>query len=68
MLCIFVYHIFMDTKYTKDTLNNSKRYNFMLELDLLDWLEAEAARRKVSVSQLIREAIEFYMRFTKAQA
>jgi hypothetical protein len=59
----------MDEKtYTNEPLNNAKLYSFMLENDQRDWLQKEAARKQVSVSRLIREAIEFYMKFAKFKA
>jgi len=48
--------------YRKDTLEDSKLYSFKIEVSLLDWLRLESERSKKSVSQLIREAIELYMK------
>jgi len=53
--------------YRKDTLEDSKLYSFKIEVSLLDWLRKEAEAQKISVSQLIREAIEFYARVKEAK-
>ena len=58
----------MDKKYTLDKLEDAKLYSFKIEVSLLGWLREEADQRKISVSQLIRDAIEFYMKFTKVEA
>jgi len=55
-------------RYRNEPLDNAKLYSFNIEQELLDWLRQEAEARKVSVSQLMREAITFYMKFQKAQA
>ena len=55
----------MDKKYTLDKLDDGKLYSFKIEVSLLEWLRNEAASRKISVSQLIRDSIDFYRKFTK---
>ena len=55
----------MDKKYTLDKLDEGKLYSFMVEASLLDWLKMEAKARNISVSQLIRDSIDFYRKFTK---
>ena len=54
----------MDKKYTLDKLDDGKLYSFLVEASLLDWLKLEADLRKVSVSQLIRDSIDFYRKFS----
>jgi len=54
-------------KYRNEPLENAKLYSFNIEQDLLDWLRKEAEAQKISVSQLIREAIEFYARVKEAK-
>jgi predicted DNA-binding ribbon-helix-helix protein len=61
-----VYNEGMERKYTLERLDKPVLYSFKIDQSLLDWLRQEAKNRKISVSQLIREAVEFYMRFTKA--
>jgi hypothetical protein len=51
-----------DNTYTKDELTNAKLYSFMLENEQRDLLQKEAQARQISVSQLIREAIELWFR------
>jgi len=58
----------MDKKYTLDKLDDGKLYSFKIDQSLLDWLRAEAKERKISVSQLIRDAVEFYMKLSKVEA
>jgi len=58
----------MDKKYTLERLDDAKLYSFKIEVSLLEWLREEANRRKISVSQLIRDAIEFYMKLSKVEA
>jgi len=54
-------------KYRNEPLENAKLYSFNIEQDLLDWLRKEAEAQKISVSQLIREGIEFYARVKEAK-
>ena len=54
----------MDKKYTLDKLDDGKLYSFKIEMSLLEWLREEADRRKISVSQLIRDSIDFYRKFS----
>lgn len=62
-----LYTDFMDKKYRLEKLDEgAKLYSFMIDAGLLDWLKKEAEERKIPVSQLIRECIETYMRFTEA--
>ena len=63
-----MYNPNMDKKYTLDKLDDGKLYSFKIEVSLLEWLREEADRRKISVSQLIRDAIEFYMKLSKVEA
>jgi len=56
----------MERKYTLERLNDPVLYSFKIDQSLLDWLRQEAKNRRIPVSQLIREAVEFYMRFQKA--
>ena len=58
----------MDKKYKLDKLDDGKLYSFKIEVSLLEWLREEADQRKISVSQLIRDAIEFYMKLSKVEA
>ena len=63
---IVYYYNMTEKQYKKDALFDAKLYSFMLESDLREWLQEEAKKRKISVSQLMREAIENYMKLTKA--
>jgi hypothetical protein len=58
----------METKYTLDKLDDGKLYSFKIEVSLLEWLREEADQRKISVSQLIRDAIDFYRKLSKVDA
>jgi hypothetical protein len=51
-----------ETKYKRDSLDENKLYSFIIEVDMLDRLKAEAEMRVISVGQLIREAIELWFR------
>ena len=55
----------MDKKYKLEKLEKSILYSFKIEVSLLEWLREEAAMQKISVSQLIRDAVEFYMKLSK---
>ena len=55
----------MDKKYTLERLDESVLYSFKIEVSLLEWLRKEAAEQKISVSQLIRDAIEFRLKLNK---
>ena len=46
-------------------LGPSKLFSFMIEGYSLEQIREEANRRKISVSQLIRDSIDFYRKFTK---
>ena len=59
-----MYNPNMDKKYTLDKLDDGKLYSFKIEVSLLEWLREEADRRKISVSQLIRDSIDFYRKFS----
>jgi hypothetical protein len=48
------------TRYTLERLEQPVLYSFKIDQTLLDWLRAEAGERKISVSQLIRDAVDFY--------
>ena len=52
----------MDKKYSLDKLDNAKLYSFMIEVSLLEWLRNTAKERQISVSQLIRDAIDLYIK------
>ena len=65
ILYTLYYNPNMDKKYTLDKLDDGKLYSFKIEVSLLEWLRNEAASRKISVSQLIRDSIDFYRKFTK---
>ena len=54
--------------YTNEPLEDAKLFSFMIEVSLLAWLREEAGKRKISVSRLIRDAIEFYMKLSKVEA
>ena len=58
----------MDKKYTLERLDDAKLYSFKIEVSLLEWLQEEAKSQKISVSKLIRDAIEFYMKLSKVEA
>ena len=52
-----------EKKYTLERLGfGAKLYSFMIDRSRLSWLRIEAKERRISVSQLIRDAIELYIK------
>jgi hypothetical protein len=58
----------MNKKYNIEPLEDAKLISFMIEPPLLSWLREEARTQKISVSRLIRDAIDFYRKLSKVDA